>query len=82
MTQAEMNDLSREELIQMNLKQAELIEALQKEIEALRLKIEKIQKKPPTNSKNSSQPPSQDQKPGRLVNRPKSLSENYIEQDM
>ena len=71
MTQAEMNDLSREELIQMNLKQAELIEALQKEIEVLRLKIEKLQKKPPTNSKNSSQPPSQDQKPGRLVNRPK-----------
>lgn len=71
MIQPELNDLSREELIQINLKQAQLIEALQKEIEVLRLKIEKLQKKPPTNSKNSSQPPSQDQKPGRLVNRPK-----------
>jgi transposase len=71
MTQPELNDLSREELLQINLKQAELIEALQQEIEVLRLKIEKLQKKPPPNSKNSSQPPSRDQKPGRLVNRPK-----------
>jgi len=61
MIQPKQNDLSREELLQINLKQAELIEAL-------RLKIEKLQKKPTTNSKNSSQPPSQDQKPGRLVN--------------
>jgi transposase len=71
MTQQELNDLSREELIQIILKQAQLIDAMQKEIEVLRLKIEKLQKKPPTNSKNSSQPPSQDQKPGRKVNRPK-----------
>jgi len=71
MSQQELNDLSREELIQIILKQAHLIEALQKEIEVLRLKIDKLQKKPTTNSKNSSQPPSQDQKPGRLVNRPK-----------
>lgn len=67
----ELNDLSREELIQIILKQAQLIEAMQKEVEVLRLKIEKLQKKPPRNSKNSSQPPSQDQKPGRQVNRPK-----------
>lgn len=71
MTPQELNDLSREELIQIILKQAQLIEALQKEIEVLRLKIEKLQKKPPTTSKNSSQPPSRDQKSGRLVNRPK-----------
>jgi len=61
MIQPKQNDLSREELLQINLKQAELIEAS-------RLKIEKLQKKPTTNLKNSSQPPSQDQKPGRLVN--------------
>src|SRR5512147_2693560 len=71
MTQPELNDLSREELIQIILKQAQLIDAMQKEMQVLRLKIEKLQKKPPTNSKNSSQPPSHDQKPGRLVNRPK-----------
>lgn len=71
MSQPELNDLSREELIQIILKQAEFIEALQKEVEVLRLKIEKLQKKPPTNSKNSSQPPSRDQKSGRLANRPK-----------
>jgi transposase len=70
MAQIELNDLSREELITMILKQAALIESLQQEIGVLRLKIEK-QQKPPTNSKNSSQPPSQDQKPGKRVNRPK-----------
>ena len=38
--------------------------------EALQLKLEKG-KKPPTNSSNSSQPPSQDQKANRPVNRPR-----------
>jgi hypothetical protein len=70
MTSVEMEHLSREELISIILKQAELIAALQKEIEALRMKLEKGQK-PPTNSKNSSQAPSRDQKAGKLVNRPK-----------
>jgi transposase len=50
----ELESLSKEELIQ-------LILALQDEIEALKLKFEKNQK-PPTSSKNSSQPPSRDQK--------------------
>jgi transposase len=71
MSEQELNDLSREELIRIILAQAAQISALQKEIEALRLKLEKNQKKPVTNSKNSSQPPSQDQKPGKMVNRPK-----------
>ena len=70
MTSAELEHLSREELIEIILTQATQIAALQREIEALRMKIEKGQK-PPTNSKNSSQPPSRDQKPGRVVNRPK-----------
>jgi transposase len=50
----ELETFSKEELIQ-------LILMLQDEIEALKLKIEKNQK-PPTSSKNSSQPPSRDQK--------------------
>jgi hypothetical protein len=50
----ELESLSKEELIQ-------LILVLQDEIEALKLKFEKNQK-PPTSSKNSSQPPSRDQK--------------------
>lgn len=70
MASVEMEHQSREGLISIILKQAELIAALQKEIEALRMKLEKGQK-PPTNSKNSSQSPSGDQKPGKLVNRPK-----------
>jgi transposase len=70
MPQQEFEHLSREELIPIVLAQAAQIAALQKEIEVLRLKVEKLQK-PPMNSKNSSQPPSRDPKPGKLVNRPK-----------
>jgi transposase len=54
MGKTELEALSKEELIQLNL-------MLQDEIEALKLKIGKNQK-PPTSSKNSSQPPSRDQK--------------------
>jgi transposase len=54
MGKTELEALSKEELIQ-------LILTLQDEIEALRYKFEKNQK-PPTSSKNSSQPPSRDQK--------------------
>jgi transposase len=54
MGKTELEALSKEELIQ-------LILTLQVEIEALKLKFEKNQK-PPTSSKNSSQPPSRDQK--------------------
>ena len=54
MGKTELETLSKEELIQLNL-------TLQDEIEALKLKLEKNQK-PPTSSKNSSQPPSRDQK--------------------
>jgi len=50
----ELESFSKEELIQ-------LILVLQDEIEALKLKFEKNQR-PPTSSKNSSQPPSRDQK--------------------
>lgn len=54
MTRNELVDLDREALI-------DLILALQAEVEALRLKLEK-NNKPPTNSSNSSQPPSKDWK--------------------
>ncbi|HEY9153228.1 MAG TPA: IS66 family transposase [Anaerolineales bacterium] len=54
MTRNQLTQLNQEELI-------DLILVLQSEVEALRLKLEKIQK-PPTNSSNSSQPPSRDQK--------------------
>ena len=70
MIQQEFEHLSREELIAIVLAQAEQITDLQKEMAVLRMKVEKLQK-PPTNSRNSSQPPSGDQKAGKLVNRPK-----------
>jgi transposase len=57
MTRDDLARKSREELIDLVLEK-------QTEIEALRLKLEK-NKKPPTNSSNSSQPPSKDQKPNR-----------------
>jgi transposase len=64
-------------LIQIILAQAEqtaslqvIVAQLKADNDALRMKLEK-QQKPPTNSKNSSQPPSRDQKSGKVVNRPK-----------
>jgi transposase len=54
MGKTELEALSKEELIQ-------LILTLQVELEALKLKFDKNQK-PPTSSRNSSQPPSRDQK--------------------
>jgi len=77
MTQQEIEHLSREELVRIILAQAEQIASLQVIVaqleadnDALRMKLEK-QQKPPANSKNSSQPPSRDQKSGKMVNRPK-----------
>lgn len=61
MTESELAQLQHEELIKLILSQAQQIEALKAENEALRRKLEKNQK-PPTNSSNSSQPPSQDWK--------------------
>ena len=61
MTQDDLAQLSREELIQIILAQAEQLVQLKTDYEALRLKLDKG-KKPPTNSSNSSQPPSRDQK--------------------
>jgi transposase len=66
MTQDELARLSREELIDLILAEHAQLETLRADYEALKLKLEKG-KKPPTNSGNSSQPPSRDQK----VNLPK-----------
>jgi transposase len=52
-----VRDLSREELIELVLQQAETIRQLQAEVERL--------KRPPTTSRNSSQPPSRDWKQNR-----------------
>jgi len=54
---ANLRDLTHEDLIELILKQAEEIQRLQEEIAAL--------KKPPTTSRNSSQPPSRDWKSNR-----------------
>ncbi len=52
-----LRDLTREDLIELILQQAEEIRRLQEEMAAL--------KKPPTTSRNSSQPPSRDWKSNR-----------------
>jgi transposase len=61
MTRTDLAQLSHDELIDLVLAQAEQNDKLRAELEALRLKLEKG-RKPPTNSGNSSQPPSRDQK--------------------
>lgn len=61
MTQDDLAHMSREELIDLVLAQFGQITKLQADFEALKMKLEKG-KKPPTNSSNSSQPPSRDQK--------------------
>ena len=71
MSEKELSQLTREDLIELLLKQFGQIEALQalqqqlqRENEVLRKKVEQLQK-PPTNSGNSSQPPSLDRKGNR-----------------
>lgn len=61
MTENDLARLQHEELIKLILAQAQQIEALKAENEALRRKLDK-NNKPPTNSSNSSQPPSKDWK--------------------
>jgi transposase len=61
MTRDDLARMSRDELIDLALADYAKLQALQAEVEALKMKLEKG-KKPPTNSSNSSQPPSRDQK--------------------
>jgi transposase len=64
MTQNDLSKLSKEELIELALAEYAELQALKGDYEALKLKLEK-NKKTPTNSSNSSQPPSRDQKASR-----------------
>ena len=61
MTRDDLARMSRDELIDLVLAEHAELETLQANYEALKMKLEKG-KKPSTNSNNSSQPPSQDQK--------------------
>jgi len=77
MTQDELAQKSRDELIDLVLAEhaqleasQELVGQLQADNEALKLKLEKV-RKPPTNSSNSSQPPSLDHKPSQPKDRHK-----------
>jgi len=77
MTQVKLEELTREELIRLVVAQADQMISLQvmmgqlkADNEALRAKLEKLQK-PPTSSRNSSQPPSRDQKGNKAADRPK-----------
>lgn len=77
MTPSKLEELTREELIDLVLAQAEqmatfqvMMAELKADNEALRVKLEKLQK-PPTSSSNSSQPPSRDQKRNKLADRSK-----------
>jgi transposase len=60
-SERDLKQLSREELLEGYLKLQKLVEELQQEIEALKKKLDS-HPRPPTTSKNSSQPPSRDQK--------------------
>lgn len=64
-TAESLRDLSRDELIALVLQMAERLAALEAEVERL--------KRPPTTSRNSSQPPSRDQK----ANAPKSKRKHH-----
>ena len=61
MGKTDFETLTKDELIELILAQYEQLTKLQADYEALKLKFEKNQK-PPTSSRNSSQPPSRDQK--------------------
>ena len=69
MTQDDLAQMSREELIQMLLAEHAQLENSRKQLAEMKLEIEALQlkfqknKKPPTNTNNSSQAPSRDQKP-------------------
>jgi transposase len=61
MEQEKLEQLSKEELIHLIMELAEQYAQLKADNEAMKLKLEQLQK-PKTTSKNSSQPPSQDKK--------------------
>ena len=77
MDKSELERLTREDLIEVLLKQFDqiqmlqtMVQQLQHEDEVLRKKLEQLQK-PLTNSGNSSQPPSLDRKGNRPGDKPR-----------
>lgn len=77
MDKSELERLTRDDLIELLLKQLEQIQTLQASVqhlqhenEVLGKKLEQLQK-PPSNSKNSSQPPSLDRKGNRPGDKPR-----------
>jgi transposase len=64
MVREELERLDKTELIELLLEQGQQLAQLQAAYEALKMKVDQ-RGKPPTNSANSSQPPSRDQKPNR-----------------
>ena len=61
MNKVDLEAPTKEEVVQLLLKQQAQLNQLQSDFEALNMKFEEKQR-PPTSSKNSSQPPSLDQK--------------------
>jgi transposase len=59
--ESELSQLSKEEIVQLVLQLQKLVTELVNEVEAQRMKVDH-NRKPPTTSQNSSQPPSRDQK--------------------
>jgi transposase len=71
MNRAELEHLSRDELIDLVLHLQTTLEALQHEVETLRRSNEQRETPPPPTSQNSAQPPSQDQKANRPADTPR-----------
>jgi len=70
MTREELELLSKDDLIRMILEQKKLLVQLKADYEEIKQRLDQ-QQKPPTSSKNSSQPPSKDQKGNQKKDRPR-----------
>ena len=71
---AEIEELSREELLVITYEMMERIRELEAEIARLKLHIEQSRNKLPTSSQNSSQPPSRDFKADKAVGKKRKRS--------
>jgi transposase len=77
MTRDELEQLSREELIDLVLRQAQRLAEFEQLMTDMRAELEKVRQerneppKPPPTSKNSSQPPSRDHKANQPSNKPR-----------
>jgi transposase len=77
MIRDELEKLTKEELIELVLKQAQRLTEIEQLMVSMSVELEKLRqeqngpRKPPPSSKNSSQPPSRDQKPNKPKDSPK-----------